>query len=119
MKKLAIIGVLLAASIGAQAQTTCFGSGAFQTCSDLSTGNTYNVQRFGNTTMMQGSNSNTGTNWDQTSHTFGNTTQHYGTAGNGNTWSGTTISTPSMQQHFGTDSSGQSYNKICTALGCF
>jgi hypothetical protein len=118
MKKLAMIAALLTA-LTAQAQTSCFGSGTFQTCTDLSSGNTYNIQRFGNTTMLQGSNPSTSTTWDQTSHTFGNTTQHYGTAGNGQSWSGTTISSPSMQQHFGTDSGGRSYHKVCTAAGCF
>lgn len=118
MKKIVVAGALLAAFVG-HAQTTCVGSGSFQTCSDLSSGNTYNVHRFGNTTMMDGSNPSTGARWDQTSHTFGNTTHHYGTAGNGQSWSGTTISTPRLQQHFGTDSSGRSYNIVCTAAGCF
>jgi hypothetical protein len=118
MKKLAIL-VLAAIAGSAYAQTTCVGSGSFQTCSDLSSGNTYNVQRFGNTTMIDGSNPRTGTRWDQTSHTTGNITQHYGTAGNGNSWSGTTISTPSLQQHFGTDSNGRNFHQVCTVAGCF
>jgi hypothetical protein len=96
----------------------CFGSEAFKTCTDDS-GNTYNVQKFGGTTNVQGTNSQTGSAWSQTSNTFGNTTQTYGNAANGSTWNSTTIASPGMTQQFGTDSKGDSFNKTCTQAGCF
>lgn len=118
MKTVLAAVALSAAAITAHAQTTCFGSGAFQTCTDLSSGNTYNVQRFGNTTMMQGSNPN-GSQWDQTSQTIGNTTFHNGTAANRQSWNGTTMNLPGMQIHQGTDSRGQPYSRTCNQFGCF
>lgn len=51
----------------------CFGSDSFQTCNDNS-GNSYNVQRFGNTTNVQGHNSSTGSSWNQNSTRMGNQT---------------------------------------------
>lgn len=114
--RIAFAVLALAASLTAQAQ--CVGSGTFQTCMD-SSGNTYNIQRFGNTSYMDGSNARTGTRWDQTSTTFGNTTYHDGTASNGQRWSGSTTNLGGMQIHQGTDSRGQPYSRTCTQWGCF
>jgi hypothetical protein len=114
MKKLAILLSLSAAAFGAQAQ--CFGSGSFQTCTDAS-GNSYTVNRMGNTTMVNGSGPN-GT-WNQTSQTIGNTTFHNGQAVNGNNWHGSTQSIGNMQIHQGVDSRGSSYQKTCTPYGCY
>lgn len=100
------------------AQATCIGGDAFQTCTDMS-GNSYNVQRYGNTTQMQGYNAATGSNWSQSSSTYGNTTYHNGTAANGNSWSGTTSNFGGTTIYQGTNSSGQSYYKTCNAYGCF
>lgn len=74
----------------APAFAMCVGSGNFQSCTDNS-GNSYSVTRMGNITTMQGHNSETGSNWDQTSTTFGNTTFHNGTDKNGDSWSSTCI----------------------------
>ena len=68
----------------------CFGSSNFQTCND-SSGNRYTINRFGNTTMMQGHNSRTGSSWSQNSNSFGNTTIHNGRDSNGNSWRSTCI----------------------------
>lgn len=68
-------------------RAACFGTPAFETCTD-SSGNQYTVNRFGNMTTMQGFNGNTGSQWSQTSNTFGNTTQTYGQT-NGNQWNET------------------------------
>lgn len=112
MKKLA---ASLLSILAMSAQAMCVGSGSFQTCTDNS-GNTYSVQRFGNTTNVQGYGPN-GT-WNQSSQTLGNTTFHNGTAVNGNPWHGTTQSIGNMQFHNGVDSRGRSYNKTCTPYGC-
>lgn len=116
MKKLFIAATLIVSSVAVNA--TCFGSEAFKTCTDDS-GNTYNVQKYGNTTNVQGTNAATGSNWSQTSNTYGNTTQTNGTAANGNSWNSTTNSSPGMTQTYGTDSNGNSFSKTCTQAGCF
>lgn len=113
--KTTLAAVLLSASFGAQAM--CVGTDSFQSCTDNS-GNSYTINRFGNTTMMQGSNPN-GSQWNQTSQTYGNTTYHNGTAANGNQWNGTTTNIGNMQMHQGTDSRGRNYQRTCGPLGCF
>jgi hypothetical protein len=80
-----VVGVIL---WSASANAACFGSKNFQTCSDES-GNSYTVQRLGNTTIMNGSNYSTGSNWSQQSTTFGKTTIHNGIDADGDAWSST------------------------------
>lgn len=116
MKKTLLAALIFAASMAANA--ACVGSGSFQKCTDNS-GNTYNVQRNGNTTTVQGYNSNTGSNWSQNSYTNGNTTNTYGTAANGSQWNATTINNGNSSTTFGTDSNGKSFNKTCGPMGCF
>lgn len=115
MKRLFFAAALVAMSISANA--ACVGSGAFQTCTDAS-GNTYNIQRYGNTTNVQGYNAQNGSNWSQSSTTYGSTTQTHGTAANGSPWNSTTIANPGMTQQFGTDSQGRSFQRTCTQFGC-
>ena len=74
---------MLAASA---ANAGCIGGSSFQTCSD-SSGNNYTVSRFGNTTIMNGSNYQTGSTWSQQSTTFGRTTIHNGIDKDGDSWS--------------------------------
>jgi hypothetical protein len=112
MKAFIVLAGLLAA---VSAQASCFGSGSFQTCTD-SSGNSYNVQRYGNTTHVQGSNPN-GSQWNQTSQTYGNTTYHNGTAAGGGSWNSTTTNMGNMQFHNGTDSKGNSFNRTCQRIG--
>lgn len=100
------------------AGASCYGSDAYQTCTD-SSGNTYNVQRYGNTTYTQGTNAGTGSQWSQTSQTYGNTTYHNGTAANGNSWSGSSSTYGGTTTYQGTDSRGQSYYKSCNKYGCY
>ena len=116
MKKI-VIG-LVAVFAAAYAQAGCIGTGSLQTCSD-NQGNTYNVQRIGNTTTMQGNNAANGTSWNQTSNTVGNTTYQNGTASNGQSWNGTTTNMGNMQIQQGTDSRGNTYSKTCTSAGCY
>lgn len=73
--------------LAGSASASCFGTGAFQTCSDTRSGNNYTIQRYGNTTSMQGYNTRTGSRWSQDSYSFGNSTQHYGRDSDGNRWS--------------------------------
>lgn len=93
--------VLLSPSM---ASATCTGTGNYRYCTDNS-GNSYSINRYGNSTQMQGSNARTGSNWSQQSYRNGNTTQTYGNDSQGNSWSST--STPTGT--FGTDSSGRSF----------
>ena len=87
MKRFAFAALLAATSINASAN--CVGTNSFQTCYDYQSGNQYDIQRFGNTTIMEGSNPRTGSRWTQESTTYGNTTYHDGTDSNGNRWSTT------------------------------
>lgn len=119
MKALLAALPLLLSVASAHAQMNCIGSGAIQTCSDPRTGNTYDIQRIGNMTMMQGSNPRTGSRWNETSQTFGNTTMIDGTAANGQRWNSTITRSPGMEQQYGTDSNGRPFFQTCTAAGCF
>ena len=100
---------------GYQLSAACLGSGAFQTCYDDS-GNSYTVNRLGNSTYTNGYNAQTDSFWNQQSHTYGNTTQHSGTT-NGNNWNMTQTQNSFGQTFSGTDSSGESFYKTCDAYG--
>ncbi len=113
MFKSALALALLALSTNLFAN--CVGSGSFQSCMD-SSGNSYTVQRLGNTTLLNGTAAN-GNTWSQTSQSMGNTTFHNGTAANGNSWNGTTQSIGNRQFYNGTDSRGRSYSGSCTTIG--
>jgi len=87
------------------AYASCFGTQSNYNCFDANTGNSYSVQKSGNSTYMQGYNSSTGNSWTQNSQTYGNTTNVYGTASNGNSWNQTITPYGS----YGTDSRGNSF----------
>jgi len=93
MKKILVFTFTLLVSGFANAN--CYGTGAYRTCTDASTGNTYNVQRYGNSTNVQGFNSQTGSQWTQNSQTLGNTTHIQGNT-NGSTWNQTITTMPGM-----------------------
>ena len=95
---------------------TCYGTANNYTCNDAS-GNSYNVQKYGGMTNMQGYNASTGSNWTQNSQTFGNTTQIQGQS-NGRSWNETIQTMPGMTTYSGTNSHGQSFNRTCTTWGC-
>ena len=107
MKSLLIATALAVSALGAHA--SCIGSGSLRYCTD-SSGNSYTVQQYGNTTYIQGTNASTGSTWDQTSTTYGNTTYHNGTAANGNSWSGTVSTYGNATYYNGIDSQGRSYS---------
>lgn len=79
--RLIIAAALIALPLAAEA--ACIGTNALSTCYDNS-GNSYTVQRLGNTTYLNGHNSN-GT-WSQRSTTIGRWTQHDGVDIDGNSW---------------------------------
>ncbi|CCN69987.1 hypothetical protein [Vibrio nigripulchritudo] len=88
MKKL-LLALTLAFSPAVLAEADCYGSDTFKTCYDYNSGNEYTIQKYGNSTYMEGSNSQTGSEWSQESHTYGGTTIHEGTDKDGNSWSTT------------------------------
>lgn len=103
-------------SFGLSSHASCYGTANNYNCNDVS-GNSYNVQKYGNTTNMQGSNPTTGSNWSQNSQTYGNTTQIQGQS-NGRAWNETIQTMPGMTTYSGTNSQGKPYMKTCTAYGC-
>ncbi|MHB9446938.1 hypothetical protein ACYG9R_09200 [Mesorhizobium sp. RSR565B] len=115
MKRLLIALVLLSST--SLAHAACFGSDAFKTCTDNS-GNSYNVQHYGNTTNVTGYNSNTGSNWSQNSTSFGNTTVTNGTAADGNSWNMQQQRVGNSTFYSGTDSDGNAFSGSCGPYGC-
>jgi hypothetical protein len=112
-----MLAVLAALNLSAgTANAVCYGSGSFSNCYD-SAGNSYTVQRFGNQTVMNGYNAETGSTWSQNSTTLGNTTLHTGET-NGNSWNMTDQRMGNMRSIYGTDSRGNSFNYLCTPYGC-
>jgi hypothetical protein len=95
----------------------CYGTDNYKQCYDSGSGNSYSVQKYGNTTTMNGTNSRTGSNWNQRSTTYGNTTYNSGTAANGNSWNTTTARTGGSTYTNGTDSSGNSISCYSNAYG--
>jgi hypothetical protein len=118
MRKTIVTAALMAVAALASAQSNCFGTGIYRTCSDAS-GNSYSTSRIGNSSFTNGYNSQNGTTWNQNSHRIGNTTMINGRASNGASWNQTIIDSGSTRTIMGTDSRGQSFSKTCTASGCF
>lgn len=95
----------------------CVGSDAFSTCTDQS-GNTYQVQRYGNTTHVNGTAAN-GVTWNQTTNTYGNQSHTTGTASNGNTWTENRTDYGNGNYNVqGTNSNGEYYSHNCNRFGC-
>ncbi|SDI28554.1 hypothetical protein SAMN04487867_10497 [Vreelandella titanicae] len=118
LKLLAVAAAALTFSGSALAQSNCYGSDSYQTCRDTQTGNNYNIQRYGNTTNLQGNNPSTGSSWNQNSQSIGNTTYHRGNSASGNSWNGTSTQIGGTTIHRGIDSDGNMYNKTCNQFGC-
>lgn len=114
--KIITCAVLLIASLSAQA--TCVGSGAISYCTD-SSGNSYTVNRIGESTYMQGRNADTGSTWSQQTQRIGGSSFTTGRDADGNTWNSTTIKTPGGSSTSGTDSNGRSFTRTCNQFGCF
>jgi len=102
------------------ANADCFGSESIYSCNDIQSGNTYQVNKFGNTTNMNGYNSRTGSAWSQNSSTYGNTTHQNGTSSNGKTWNQTIQDNGAFGTTYsGIDSEGSYYSKTCNQFGCY
>lgn len=91
----------------------CTGTNSYSTCYD-DYGNQYNVQRYGNRTIVNGYNKNTGSNWSQNSNTIGNTTYQNGIDSQGNSWNQTIRQNGNRTTYSGVDSKGNSYYKTCS-----
>lgn len=109
-----LISVFL--SINALAQ--CYGSDSYKTCHD-NNGNTYSVQKFGNTISVQGQNNQTRSSWNQSTTKVGNSTFTNGTSANGNSWNSTTNKFGDNTLTTGTDSDGNSFSSTCNQYGCY
>lgn len=96
---------VLAGTAGAD----CVGTEQIKTCTDAQ-GNTYTVQRFGNQTVMNGYNTQTGNSWTQNSQTYGNQTYTQGQAADGSSWSMTQQRSTTGTFTYGTDSDGNSFS---------
>lgn len=104
--KAVALAVFAAVSFSSVAHATCVGSSTFYTCFDSQSGNSYSVNRFGGTTIMNGTNSRTGSTWSQTTNSFGGNSYTTGRASNGSSWNMTTTPYGS----YGTDSRGNSFS---------
>ena len=112
--------VIFFAVMASTANAQCFGTGAFQTCTDVQSGNTYQIQRFGNTTQMYGSNPRTGSTWSQTTNKIGNTTFQSGRDSSGNSWNTTRQDLGNGNfTIYGNDSNGNSVSQTCFNGICY
>lgn len=94
------------------ANAACIGSNTFSTCND-SAGNSYTVNRFGNTTMMNGYNARTGGNWNESINHFGNMTSYQGTT-NGRPWNMNQFDYGGgMRSYSGMNAAGQPFSYTC------
>ena len=107
MKLLLILCTTLAMTGAANA--ACVGTGTYKSCTDAS-GNHYTVNKFGNQTVVNGSNSNTGNTWSQTSTHMGDMTITNGRAADGKTWHSTSHRLGDMVIQNGTDSDGEPFH---------
>lgn len=112
-----ILAVALIMFSGA-ALAECVGTGNLKTCFD-DNGNTYSVQKFGNSTYVDGHNSRTGSTWSQQSQKIGNSTYTTGQDADGNSWNSTATKVGRSTIINGTDSNGNSFSTTCNEYGCY
>ena len=101
-----IISILILVISTTSGFAQCYGTDTYSTCYDYNSGNSYSINRFGDSTYMNGWNSNTGSTWSQNSRTFGDTTYMNGYSSDGGYWS----STITPYGIFGYDSDGNYFN---------
>ena len=116
MKKILLLSTIFLTTSIVNAE--CYGTGSFKECYDDS-GNTYTVEKYGSTTYVNGSNSNTGSTWSEEAQTYGNTTYINGTAANGNSWNETIERYGDTTYISGTDKDGNSFSKTCYGDECY
>lgn len=115
MKKVIALVISLVA-LNASAQ--CIGTNTLATCYD-NNGNTYQVNRMGGMTTVNGRNASTGSTWSETSNTIGNSTYTNGRAANGQAWNETQTNLGGGNRMIsGRNSQGQSYSYSCNQFGC-
>lgn len=114
MRYLSVVVVALTLGPGT-ASAQCVGTDSFYTCSD-SSGNTYSVSKYGDTTSVTGSNPN-GSSWSQNTQSFGGSSYTNGTAADGSAWSSNTTNFASGTMTTGTDSRGNSFSSYCDNFG--
>jgi hypothetical protein len=116
---IAIIASLLLSfsALPALAQKSCTGTGAYRTCFDLSSGNSYTINKSGNSTQVYGSNLNNGTSWNQRSDRIGNHTFTTGQNSRGDAWNASTTQIGNSTFTNGTDSRGRPFNSTTTRIG--
>ncbi|WP_081849320.1 hypothetical protein [Aeromonas jandaei] len=100
------------------ASAECIGSGNLKTCYDNS-GNSYTVQKFGDSTYVSGYNSKTGSSWNQDSQKIGNSTFTNGKAANGQSWNSTSTKIGDSVMTYGKDSNGKPFTTVCGKYGCY
>lgn len=110
-----IVSMLLFAGT---ASAGCIGSGNLKTCYDNS-GNSYTVQKFGDSTYVSGYNSKTGTTWNQDSQKIGNSTFTNGKAANGQSWNSTSTKIGDSTIINGKNSDGKPFSAVCGKYGCY
>ena len=114
--RLTTIAVLLL--ITGSANANCIGSGSLKNCYD-DTGNVYTIQEFGNSTYVNGSNSRTGSRWNQQSQRIGNSTYTTGQDADGNSWNSTSTRVGNSTITNGIDSDGNAFSQTCNKYGCY
>jgi hypothetical protein len=113
-----IVGVVVLTLVASAASAGCYGTGAFRQCFDDS-GNSYSINKLGNTTTLNGYNAQTGSTWSQRSTTLGNTTTHNGYSSDGGNWTMTQRSIGGNTYTSGVDSDGNYFSQTCTKYGCY
>ncbi|MGN4956746.1 hypothetical protein ACTG16_12025 [Aeromonas sp. 23P] len=108
---------LAALFFSGMATANCVGTGSFKTCYD-DNGNNYTVQKFGNSTYVNGHNAKTGSTWNQNSQKVGNSTFTNGHDADGNSWNSTATRVGNSTYINGTDSNGDPFSTTCNEYGC-
>lgn len=106
--------LLFAGAVSAE----CIGSGNLKTCYDNS-GNSYTVQKFGDSTYVSGYNSKTGSSWNQDSQKIGNSTFTNGKSADGQSWNSTSTKIGDSVMTYGKDSNGKPFTTVCGKYGCY
>ena len=97
------------------ASAACYGTDTFENC-DNSSGNSYTINRFGDTTIMTEDNAQTGSSRSQNSTTLGDTTFHNDRASSDNSWNATDQRLEDSRHIFSRDRQGNSSSRICGLL---
>lgn len=106
-----------AVALASPAMANCSTFGNTTNCYDSQSGNRYNIQEYGDTTMMRGSNSRTGSRWSQRSNTIGGSTYHNGRDSQGNSWRGRTDHNDLYQNNRDNGLTGRGITN-CGIAGC-